>query len=463
VVKLSADGSGLVFGTLLGGSGEDDAIMGVRIDGEGHLHLAGHTRSTDFPVTEGAAQEKLGGLSDAYIARLRADGSRLLHATYLGGRLNEFAEHRLWLGPWDTALVTGFTASPDFPTTRWAVQRTLKGKGDGFITKLSRDGERLMFSTFLGGSGNDFWLMPTVDVDGNVVVVGGTSSPDFPVTPDALQSRPGGGEDGVLAILTPDCSTILYATYLGGKGDDLVRSLALGPDGEVFLVGSTSSEDFPLSANALQKKHGGKGDAFIVQLEGLPVFPGGEWVSLFDGKTLAGWCPFVDEDYPDLYGKVRVEDGAMVLEAGSPMTGVRWARHFPREEYELTLEGQRVEGGDFFCGLTFPVGDSPLTLILGGWGGTTVGLSNIDSYSAVENETTTSRTFENGRWYRIRLRVTGEKIRVWIDDDKVIDVAREGREFTIWPQQEPGRPLGITTYYTHGALRNIRVRRIEAE
>jgi hypothetical protein len=267
VVKLKADGSGLVFATLLGGSGEDDAIMGVRIDAAGDLYVAGHTKSTDFPVTAGAAQPKPGGESDCYLAKVSRDGSRLLWATYLGGRGNEFAEHRPWLAPDGTFLLAGFAGSPDFPTTDGAYQRTLKGKSAGFLTKVAPDGKRWVFSTLLGGSGGENFLMPTVDAQGNLWIVGSTASRDFPVTPDAVQTTYGGGpNDGAVAVFSPDGSKLLYATYLGGSGDEIVRSLALGPQGEVYLVGSTSSDNFPATDNALQRRHGGKGDAFLVRL-----------------------------------------------------------------------------------------------------------------------------------------------------------------------------------------------------
>ncbi len=267
IVKLKADGSGLVFGTFLGGSGEDDAIMGVRFDGEGNLYVAGHTRSTDFPITASAAQPRLGGRSDCYLAELSPDAARLIYATYLGGSGEDFAEHRPWLGPDGAQILTGSAGSPDFPTTPGAFNRILRGKTDGLLTKLSPDGKRFQFSTLVGGSGTDFLLMPTPDAQGHICVVGGTSSRDFPVTPDALQPRFGGGqEDAVLAVFNADASRLLYATYLGGSGDDLVRSLVLGPRGELYLVGSTSSEDFPVTKGALQKKHGGKGDAFVVKL-----------------------------------------------------------------------------------------------------------------------------------------------------------------------------------------------------
>ncbi len=271
IVKLRSDGSGLVLGTLLGGTGEDDAIMGVRLDGAGNIYVAGHTKSVDFPVTAGAPQPKLGGQSDCYLAKLSNDGSRVLYATYLGGQGNEFAEHRPWLTPDGCFILVGPTLSADFPTTEGVFQREAKGTGDGFVTKLSADGKRFVFSTRLGGTAGENLLMPTVDEKGNIWVVGSTSSRDFPVTPDALQPKYGGGQqDGLLAVLSPDGSKLLYATYLGGSGDEGIRSIALGPKGEVYLVGNTTSPDFPVTPGALQPKLGGDYDAFIVKLVPAP-------------------------------------------------------------------------------------------------------------------------------------------------------------------------------------------------
>ena len=268
IVKLTADGSGLVFSTLLGGSGEDDAAMGVRLDREGNICIAGHTKSPDFPVTVGAVQSLMGGQSDCYFVQMSPDGARLVYATFLGGRGNEFAEHRPYLCQDGSLLLAGFAESVDFPTTAGAYQRKLHGKGDGFLTKLSPDGKRWVFSTLFGGSGGENWLMPTPDPQGNVIIVGNTSSTDFPVTPGALQKKHcGGTDDAALAIFNPDGSRLIYATYFGGNAEEMIRSVAIGPKGELFLVGNTSSSDFPITANAFQKTPGGKGDAFVMKLE----------------------------------------------------------------------------------------------------------------------------------------------------------------------------------------------------
>jgi hypothetical protein len=270
VVRLKADGSGLVFSTLLGGTGEDDAAMGVRLDGDGNVYVAGHTQSDDFPVTSGAVQSHRAGQSDCYLAKLSADASRLVYATYLGGKGNEFAEHRPYLAPDGCLVLAGFTASPDLPATPAAFQRALNGKSDGFLVKLAPDAKQWVFATYLGGSGGENLLMPTPDQQGNLFVVGNTSSRDFPVTAGAIQAKHGGGtEDAVLALVSVDGSKLLYATYLGGTGEEMIRSITPGPNGELYLVGNTSSPDFPVTANALQKHHAGNGDAFVMKL--IPV------------------------------------------------------------------------------------------------------------------------------------------------------------------------------------------------
>jgi len=267
VVKMRAGGTGLVWATLLGGSNWD-GLMGARVDAAGNVYVAGHTRSTDLPVTPSAAQPTAGGESDCSLASLSPDGRRLRYCTYLAGSGNEFAEHRPALLGDGSVLLTGVTASANFPTTDNAYQKQLKGKTDGFVAKVSPDGTKFAFCTLLGGSGGEFFLMPTVGADGNICIVGHTDSRDFPVTPDALQKTYGGGKgDAVLAILSSDGSKLLYATYLGGSGDDLIRSVTLGENGTLYLAGNSNSDDFPISAHAAQRTHRGNHDGVIVKLE----------------------------------------------------------------------------------------------------------------------------------------------------------------------------------------------------
>ena len=267
VVKVKADGTGLVWATLLGGS-DWDGLMGARLDTAGNVYVAGHTRSKDLPVTAGAAQRFAGGKSDCFLASLSADGRRLRYCTYLAGEGNEFAEHRPALLADGSVLLTGVTASGNFPTTKGAYQRRLRGKTDGFLVKLAPDGRKFAFCTLLGGGAGEFFLMPTVDARGRIYIVGQTNSKDFPVTADALQRNHAGGKsDAVLAIFSADGAKLLYSTYLGGSGDDLIRTVALGPGGEVYLAGNSNSDDFPITAGAAQRKPKGKHDGVIIKLE----------------------------------------------------------------------------------------------------------------------------------------------------------------------------------------------------
>ena len=158
----------------------------------------------------------------------------------------------------------------------------------------------------------------------------------------------------------------------------------------------------------------------------LGAEPEAAWKPLFDGTSLSGWKPtnFGGE------GEVVVENSSIILDFGSSITGITYAREFPKTNYEIRLEAMRADGRDFFCGMTFPVADSHCSLIVGGWGGALVGLSSIDGKDASENETTQVMKFDNGRWYRFRVQVTPEKIKAWIDNDVVIDQSIEGRKIS---------------------------------
>ena len=129
--------------------------------------------------------------------------------------------------------------------------------------------------------------------------------------------------------------------------------------------------------------------------------------------------------------------------------------------YEIHIVARRTMGSDFFCGLTFPYLDSHATLILGGWGGALIGISSIDGYDASENETGDAYSFEDGKWYEIRLRVTQAELLVWIDEEMVIDCEVEGREVSMrFGEIEMSTPLGITTYATTGEFKKIFLRKI---
>ena len=198
-------------------------------------------------------------------------------------------------------------------------------------------------------------------------------------------------------------------------------------------------------------------DRATAQPSAPPEGEGGR--ALFDGWSLAGWKV---TDFKQ-GGRVEVRNGLLVFFKGDNFVGVNCTSEIPRTDYEITLEAMRVAGDDFFCGLTFPVSDSFCSLIVGGWGGGVVGLSNLDGADASENETTKFVTFEKGRWYRIRLRVTEQKIEAWIEQKKVIDVNIVGRKVSLrFGEIEESKPLGLASWSTTAAFRRIKLRAVTA-
>jgi len=191
---------------------------------------------------------------------------------------------------------------------------------------------------------------------------------------------------------------------------------------------------------------------------GQPPSPGTDWISLFDGKSLKGWkeAPFSGR------GEVQVKDGIIRIGKGH-MTGITWTGEFPRSDYEVRFEAARLEGNDFFAGITFPVKDSFCSWISGGWDGTVVGLSNLDGNDASENDTSTVRDFVQGRWYMFRLAVTDSRIQGWIDGELVTDADITGRKVGLrFDDIDLCTPLGFASYSTVGGLRNIEYRRLRA-
>ncbi|MBL4885837.1 MAG: DUF1080 domain-containing protein [Planctomycetaceae bacterium] len=183
-----------------------------------------------------------------------------------------------------------------------------------------------------------------------------------------------------------------------------------------------------------------------------------KWIPLFDGKSLKGWTKtkFGSES------EVLVEDKTLIIEMGAPITGVTMTaeafKPLPRIDYEMRLKAKRELGGDFFVALTFPVNDSYCSLILGGWGGSVVGLSNLDGSDASENESTTYHRFKNGVWYDVRLEVTKEKIQVWLDKESVIEVDIADKDISTRIEMSLSHPIGLATFETTAHIQDFKVR-----
>ncbi len=189
------------------------------------------------------------------------------------------------------------------------------------------------------------------------------------------------------------------------------------------------------------------------------IAPASPAPTLFDGKTLKNW----KETNFGGSGGASVVDGEIRIEMGAELSGITFTNvsSLPQTNYEISLEAMKRSGTDFFCGLTFPVGTNHCSLIVGGWGGGLVGISSIDGMDASENETTKYRSFDKNKWYKIRVRVTPEKITTWLDDEQLIDVEIKGRKVSMrFGDIEQSTPLGIATYQTSASIRNLQLKRL---
>ena len=259
----------LVYSTYLGGSGGavDDEGFGIAVDTSGNAYVTGRTGSTDFPTTTGALDATLGGDADAFVTKLDPTGSALLYSTFLGGS-GEEALPLIAVDAAGNAYVTGFTVSADFPTTPGAFDTTFSGvDNDAFVTKLNPTGSGLVYSTFLGGGSTDVVRGIAVDTAGNAYVTGNTDSTDFPTTPGAFSTALNGGGDAFVTALNAAGSALVYSTFLGGSGTDDGQGIAVDAAGNAYVMGVTSSADFPTTPGAFSAAlNGGVFDAFVTKL-----------------------------------------------------------------------------------------------------------------------------------------------------------------------------------------------------
>jgi len=185
-----------------------------------------------------------------------------------------------------------------------------------------------------------------------------------------------------------------------------------------------------------------------------------KWRSLFDGKTMQNWkkTNFGGE------GDVQVTKRQILMEFGYSMSGVTYTgKALPKTNYEIRVDAIKLDGNDFFCGMTFPVADSYCSFIVGGWGGAVVGLSSLDGLDASENETTRYMTFDHNKWYRVRVRVEPHQIRCWINRKLVVYQDIEGRTIATRNEVNLNKPLGFATWETRAALKNIQVRELKVK
>ncbi len=255
--------STLEASTFLGGSFEE-YFPSLALDSSDNVYVTGRTDSADFPTTVGAGDRILDGLSDAFVSRLNPDLTALEASSFLGGSSNEYASS-LALDDSGNVYITGHTSSPDFPTSTAALDDTLDGNTDVFVSRFNPILTVLEASTFLGGSSDDSGLSLAIDGSGNVYVQGNTSSPDFPTISGVWDETHNGGSDYFISRLNSDLTILKTSTFLGGSSSELPFSNALILDGSgnVFVTGETWSSNFPTTSGAWDETMSGSSDIFV--------------------------------------------------------------------------------------------------------------------------------------------------------------------------------------------------------
>jgi len=349
VAKLSADGSDLVYSTYLGGSSDDQA-NDVALDGTGYAYVTGDTGSSDFPTTSGAFDEDFNsspGNWDAFVTKVEPDGSGLTYSTFLGGSIRQSGQG-IAVDTAGAAYVTGYTYSTNFPTTSGAFDQTHNGSEDVFFTKVKPDGSSLDSSTYIGGGECDWANDIAIGDTGHAYITGRTGSTSFPTTSGAFDQTHNGSEDVFVTKVKSDGSTLIYSTFVGDSDSDEGKSIAVDSTGTAYVTGSTSSSNFPTTANAYDRTYNSNTDVFVTK-----VGP--------NGSTLA---------YSTFLGGSDVESGqgiAVNITGDAYVTGLTFSSGFPTTlgAFDTTFNGVRdafvvksAAGGEVVTGLIPTTGGS---------------------------------------------------------------------------------------------------------
>jgi hypothetical protein len=269
VTKMDLTGSSLLYSTFIGGKQWDEGSS-IVLDSARNAYISGHTESENFPVTPGAFDTSYSGSQDGYVSKLNPSGSILLFSTYLGGNKEDSCDSDggdgIALDRSGNIYVVGETESANFPTTPGAFDRTHNGRWDAFVAALSSTGSTLLYSTFLGGSGDEQGNGIALDDSGGVFLVGDTDSSDFPTTAAAPAADLNGRQDVFVAKLISSVSRLAFSTFLGGNKDDESDGMALDDSGGVYVTGWTKSTNFPTTPFAFDTSYNGAQDVFVTKI-----------------------------------------------------------------------------------------------------------------------------------------------------------------------------------------------------
>ncbi len=264
--KLNDMGNNLIFSSYLGGTGEERG-QGITIDPVGNVYVSGMTKSSNFPTTVGAFDTNHGGSYDIYVAKFNSTASILEYATYVGGGAADMSHsHNVHVDTSGNVQVSCKTGSTDFPTTSDAFDVDYNGgPSDVCIFKLTADGSALEYSTYVGGTGEDYAYASTVGDSGNLYVSGWTNSSDFPMSPDAFDNTYNGGSmDAFVLSLNVTGVDLDYSTFLGGSNtDEGGGAISVDDAGDMFVTGRTFSSDFPITADAYDTSYNGGEDVVL--------------------------------------------------------------------------------------------------------------------------------------------------------------------------------------------------------
>jgi hypothetical protein len=344
VAKISASGNQLLFCSYLGGT-LDTRAYALAVDQWSNIYIAGETTSSDFPVYR-AIQSQMKGSGDAFVAELNPAGNALVFSTFLGGSGVDQA-YGIAVSHQGNIYVTGDTSSTDFPTVK-PIQPAAAGGQDAFFAKLGTSGSALLYCTYLGGSGDEHAAAIAVDSSGNTVLTGSTLSSNFPVA-DAWQPVTGGNQDAFVTKYNSAGTAIVFSTYLGGAGGtpglpETGAGVTVDSTGAVYVAGTTSSTNFPVSKGAFQTVTSGLINAFAVKLTASG--------SLVYGTYLGG-------------GSVTYAGGIAVDSAGNAhVTGYTGSTDFPVVN---AVQGALAGGYDLFVTKLNPTGSALLYSTF--WGG----------------------------------------------------------------------------------------------
>lgn len=277
----------LLASTYLGGSSREDALS-VATDSRGNVYVTGHTNSMNFPVPGTGYDRVANGATDVFVAKFNHDLSVLLAATYIGGSRRD-AGCEVKVDAAGNIVVSGYTESANFPVTLNAYDRTWNQGYDVFVCKLSGDLQQLLASTFIGGSGHESNNRMAINDAGDVFVAGNTTSANFPVTSSAYDQSANGALPGYVFRLSSNLASLTASTFLGGRESDLVEGIFIHRSGDVFVAGTASSPDFPVTATAYGRTLNGSSDMFISRLSNdLGTLNASTLIGGNSGETAAG-------------------------------------------------------------------------------------------------------------------------------------------------------------------------------